>query len=580
MATQQTPPARKSPLARYAPLIVVVVVIAIVAVVIGIASGGDKKKKSDAVTTQTKPGETAFSDVPVLYSEAKAKGTLDSYKWQAHCDTTTGEVAIPILAPPPCVPQPAAANGGNTSTGVTADEIKIGYYSAKPDPAYDPILKAAGAYDSPEASAQAYKDYVEIYQNMYELYGRKIKLVKIQGTGGSTDEVAAKADADQAAADGVFAVMGGPAQARSFEAELARQKILCIAACVTAAPATLLQQYAPYLWGTGPTPEQTSSMTTEFIKKQLLGKNAVYGGDAVKSKPRTFALLSYDTPDGEYKAAWDDFYNKLKDAGVPVAGHISYFLNPQSLAADGRTVATKLKATGATTIVFTGDPIFPSFLTTQMPQQNYFPEWMMAGTVLADTNVFARKFDQQQWAHAFGLQLIPARLPKPQQDSYSLHEWWFGTQPPTSNNYGLIKGYTELLMDGLQLAGPNLTPTTFRDGLYHAPPQASGAQGLGTIATFGNHGFWSGTDLGGLDNAGILYWDPKTVGPDETGNVGPGMYRLVDGGKRYLPGQWPTEPVKLFDPAGTVTIYDAKSIPPELLPKDEPVPANAPTAGK
>ena len=47
-----------------------------------------------------------------------------------------------------------------------------------------------------------------------------------------------------------------------------------------------------------------------------------------------------------------------------------------------------------------------------MTQQNYFPEWVMAGTVLADTNVFARKFDQQQWKHAFGLQLIPARVPK------------------------------------------------------------------------------------------------------------------------------------------------------------------------
>jgi hypothetical protein len=580
MATQQTPPARKSPLARYAPLLAVVVVIAIVVGIIAVAGGGDKKKKSDALTTQTKPGDTPFADVPVLYSEAKDKGTLSNYTWQPHCDTATGNVAIPILYPPPCVPEPKTANPGATSPGVTADTIKIGYYSAKPDPIYDPILKAAGAYDSPEASAQAYKNYVEIYQNLFELYGRKIQLVKIQGTGGSTDEVAAKADADQAAAAGVFAVLGGPAQSRSFEAELARQKILCIAACVTSAPNSILEQYAPYLWGTGPTPEQTSLMTTELIKKQLLGKNAVYAGDELKSKPRTFALLSYDTPDGEYKASWDDFYNDLKKAGLPLVGHISYFLNPSSLAADGRTVATKLKATGATTIVFTGDPIFPSFLTAQMTQQNYFPEWVMAGTVLADTNVFARKFDQQQWSHAFGLQLIPARVPKPQQDSYSVHEWWFGKPPPTANNYGLIKGYVELLMDGLQLAGPKLTPETFRDGLYHAPAQTTGPQGLGLIATFGDHGYWSGTDYGGLDNAGILYWDPKTVGPDETGNVAPGMYRLVDGGKRYLPGQWPTDPVKLFDPAGTVTIYDAKAIPPELVPKDQPLPSNAPAASK
>ena len=59
---------------------------------------------------------------------------------------------------------------------------------------------------------------------MYELYGRKIELVRSSGTGGSTDEVAAKADADKAAAAGVFAVIGGPAQARSFQTELAAQE--------------------------------------------------------------------------------------------------------------------------------------------------------------------------------------------------------------------------------------------------------------------------------------------------------------------------------------------------------------------
>ena len=229
--------------------------------------------------------------------------------------------------------------------------------------------------------------------------------------------------------------------------------------------------------------------------------------------------------------------------------------------------------------MFTGDPIFPKYLTEAMTQQNYFPEWVMAGTVLADTNVFARTFDQQQWQHAFGLQLIPARVPKPQQDSYSLHEWWFGTQPPTQNNYGIIKGDVELMMDGLQLAGPNLTPETFRDGLYHAPPFATGTT-LKAFGSYGNHGFWSGTDYGGLDNAGILYWDPKAKGPDETGTVGFGMYRLVDGGTRYLPGQWPTTPVKLFDPTGSVTIYPANNIPADLVPKSYPVPADAPAAKK
>ena len=573
MATPQTPRARRSPLARYAPALAVVVVIAIIALVIGLFSDG--KKSKDVTTNTTRSGA---ADLPIFYNEAKAAGTLAQYTWPENCDTTTGLVKLPILTPPPCVPVVEGDNGGATSPGVSATTIKIGYYSAKPDPLYDAIFRAAGAYDPPAATAQAYKDYLEIYANAYELYGRKIELVKIQGTGGSTDEVAAKADADKAAAAGVFAVMGGPAQAQNFQTELASKKIMCVGlGCVVAAPQARIEQNAPYLWPYSPTPEQTALHTTELVKKQLVGKKAIYAGDpALRAKTRSVALLSYDTPNGEYKKTWETFYDDLEAAGVPVVGHISYFLNPASLAADGRTVANKLKATGATTIIFTGDPIFPSYLTTNMTQQGYFPEWVMSGTVLADTVVFARKFDQQQWAHAFGLQLTPARLPKPQQDSYTLHEWWFGTQPPTQNNFAIVKGSVELLMDGIHLAGPKLTPETFRDGIYHAPAPAEGPLGLGTITTYGHHGFWPGTDVAGLDNAGILYWDPDATGPDETGTEGKGMYRLRDGGRRYLPGKWPTQPLDMFDPTGTVTVYEAGKIPPELVPKPVPVPADAP----
>jgi hypothetical protein len=576
MATPQTPRPQRSPLARYAPVLAVVVVVAIVVAAIAIIGGGDDDEKQVSTNTST-TGTQSFSNVPILYNEAKEAGTLADYTWAENCDTETGLVKIPVLNPAPCVPVPKGDNGGATSPGVTATTIKLGYYAAKPDPIYDSIFKAAGAYDPPEATAQAVKDYVEIYASQYELSGRKIELVKIQGTGGSTDEVAAKADADKAAAAGVFGVIGGPAQAQSFQAELARKKILCLGTCVLAAPQPTLEEFSPYIWPVGPAPEQTSQHTTEFIEKQLKGKNAEYAGDAeLRGQPRRFALLSYDTPNGQYKDSWEAFYDELKEAGLPLAGHISYFLNPTSLAADGRTVANKLKATGATTIIFTGDPIFPSFLTKNMTEQGYFPEWVMAGTVLADTVVFARSFDQQQWKNAFGLQLTPARVPKPQQDSYTLHQWWFGTQPPTQNNFAIVKGNVELTLTGIQLAGPNLTPETFREGVYHLPPHALGPLGLNTINTYGDHGFWEGNDPAGLDNAGILYWDPEATGPDETGTEDKGMYRLVDGGKRYTHGKWPTTPIKLFDPAGTVTIYEAGQIPPELQPADIPRPADAP----
>ena len=53
---------------------------------------------------------------------------------------------------------------------------------------------------------------------------------------------------------------------------------------------------------------------------------------------------------------------------------------------------------------------------------------------------------------------------------------------------------------------------------------------------------------------------------DELGVDGTGMWTFVDGGKRYLPGEWPKSAPKVFDPNGAVTIYDTQ--PPEAKLKD------------
>ena len=73
------------------------------------------------------------------------------------------------------------------------------------------------------------------------------------------------------------------------------------------------------------------------------------------------------------------------------------------------------------------------------------------------------------------------------------------------------------------------------------------------IYSFGKHGLWPGVDYGGLDNLNLLWWDPNATGEDETGTVGKGSYRYVDNGRRFLPGHYPTEPIKFFDPANTIT---------------------------
>jgi hypothetical protein len=583
MNMQQAPQRRRSPWVRYAPIIVIVVIVVIVAVALGTRSSNNKK--SNNVNVNTPPAKSGVNGVPLFYNDAKAQGTLDKYTWQPNCDTTTGLVAIPIVNPAPCVPT-ATDNGGATTPGVTGTTIKLGVYIAKPDPVYDPILKAVGAYDTPDNNFKAAQDYAQIFNKNYEMYGRTLQIVRINGTGSSTDAVHARADADVAAQDGVFAVLGGPAQTKTFGDELSAKHILCVGACSNPQPQKNFENESPYLWSVGPSPEQTSAMVAQLIKTQLIGKPAQYGGPDVNGKPRTFTLLTYDTPDGVYKSSWDDLKSKIQAIGGTIKDHIDYFLDPSALQQDARTTAARLKSADATSIIFTGDPIFPNFLTKEMAKDNYFPEWIMSGTVLADTNVFARGFDQSEWQHAFGLSLTPVSLPKDKQYQYTVHQWWFGTPPPTDNSYAIAEGDWQLLAAGIQLAGPKLTPQAFKNGLDAFPPVTSSVQPqVNAINTYGDHGYWPNNpdDVMGLDNTAILYWDPNVSGPDETGTVGKGMYRRVLNADRFLlgpnGGNWPAN-IPLFNPANTVTQYGENDIPASLLPKNVPVPANAPNPQK
>jgi Periplasmic binding protein len=498
---------------------------------------------------------------------------VGKYTWQPNCDPSTGKLALPLLSPPPCVPTYNGTNNGgaNGSPGVSASTITIAYYVAKPDPQTDALTKAVGAYDTPDQVTAGVKEYMQIFEQYAELYGRKIKLVLLHGTGAATDDTAARADAIKAADElHAFAVIGGPSQSKAFADELTSRGVMCIGTCLIAQPQSFYAAH-PGLFGVGPLPEQPADDTVELIKKQLEGKDAIYAGDPkLQKEKRKFALLTYDTPDGQFKPVWDAVSKEMAADGMPLATHVSYFLDLTTAQADARTLITKLKTSGATSVIFSGDPLMPEYFTAEATKQNYHPEWIISGTVYADTDVFARSYDQSQWSHAFGIGLVGAQSPEPQHQDYLLHEWYFSKPPPDINTSGIVEGDVQLLFTGLQLAGPHLTVANFTAGMQNQPVPPESPDGLFPIITFGKHGLWPGTDYGGLDNVNLIWWDPTAVGPDETGTVGKGMYRYVDDARRYLPGHFPTTPIKLFDPTDTITQF--VTTPPSLLPHTYPKP--------
>jgi ABC-type branched-subunit amino acid transport system substrate-binding protein len=515
---------------------------------------------------------------PMTTLKAKLQGKTD-IDFGPNCDTTTGRVKIPSVYAPPCVQPFTGKNGGATSQGVTGDEIKIVVYNT--DPAKDPLvagqLRAAGAELNLGAIQDTWQGYIDIYNQMFELYGRKISAEYFTGTAASSDSAAAKADAIAIADKKPFAVLGGPQQSTTvFSDELAHRGVLCLGTCATAVPQRITDANKPYILTNGPSPEQGATLTAEFVGKQAgPGKAEFAGDDATKAKNRVYGIVHYDTPDGQYKGLFETLKSGLKKYKITPKADQSFFLDLSRAQETARTVITKMKDAGVTTIIYTGDPLMPASITKEATAQDYHPEWIVGPTVLVDTAIFGRTYDQTQWAHAFGVQLTPGRTPESIDPTRNLYEWFHGSSPP-NNTYGVINPSVLQFARGAMLAGPKLTPQSFRDGLFRYPP--SGGDPINPRQSWGKHGAWSSTDYYGSEDAAMLWWDPSATGEDEVGQVANGLYRAADGGKRYTRGKFPPKGQGgLFDTASAVTIFE--QIPPEVGLPSYPPPASGSPSG-
>ena len=477
------------------------------------------------------------------------------------CDANTGRIRTISRAAPPCKPI-VTNNGGATSPGVTGDKITLVWYRSKADPAVSAALTAAGASDewpNTEKTINVYKDYLNKH---YNLAGRQIDMPIFQGQAAAKDDAAGISDAI-AVADKhkPFAVIG--AANNAFVDELVARKIICI--CTTSLPNEFYEQRFPYAgWTTLMSSTQGYIQRAEYIGKRLHGRNAKYAGlrdvTPMNQEKRVFGLLWYNTPDGLYKVGADFFEKELSRYGASLKVSLGY---PSDLAAaqeQTRSLISRLKSEGVTSVIFAGDPITPATFTQEAANQQWQPEWIITGSALTDTSLFGRTYNKDQWSRAFGISFLSLRAPEQHTDAYRIHEWHGGRPPDAANTYGVLYAPFFIFGTGVHMAGAKLTPETFAQGLFSYPVTNRGAV-TGPTISWGRHGIWDKDpwkliDLMAYDDVTEIWWDNNAVGPDEVGNEAPGMYRYVDGGKRYLPGTQPTSDPRVFDPKGSPTILE------------------------
>ncbi len=488
------------------------------------------------------------------------------------CDTERGRVKVPDFFAPECYAPFEGDNGGETARGVTGDSVRIVWWIAQEQ---DPILSfitSAILNDDTNADLEAtMRGLLEYYETYYETYGRSVELVVVEGSGNITDEASARADAVKIDEElDPFMVWGGPTLTNAFAEELRARGIPCIAC----GPGQSTEYYteAPGLsYGIVKGPEQLDLLVAEYIGKKLAGDPAIHAGDqAMQDQERVFGRIWIESSAASVESN-TRFEADLAEYGVTIAESQSYALNPATLQESAASVIARMKDAGVTSVIFNGDPIAPREFTNEATAQDYFPEWIVTGSVLVDTAAFSRTYDQQQWSNAFGISNLSARVDRRVGSSYAIYEWFQGEAPAADDSIGVIAPFPGVFYAIMQTAGPDLTIESFQQAIFSGEPtpRALTAASL----SWGSKGIWPENfepDYFGVDDIAEVWWDPEAPGLDEIDNDGVGLWRFVDRGQRYRPGEIPPGAPRAFDIEGTVTIYEERP-PEESTPDYEPL---------
>ncbi len=487
--------------------------------------GGDNAGRGDPGGTQAGPGP-AGGGGPA--SPASGGGSAAP---AGNCEGGERQTREPYS--PPCIVF-SGSNGGSTSPGVSGDTITVAFREGNLPSLYSvagQVAEKANIKDTEEDVRRTIVTYFDYFNKKFQLYGRQAKVVFYKGQGDQLSEFfgggveAANADAIQAAQE-IKAFADLSVLSTPYAEALVRQKVIAMP------PVHMSRQWyqkqAPFAWGVLIDCTRLVESIVDYSMKRLLGFKARYAGEpSYRTQDRKLGLIIPEEP--WYQECANDGERRLNAAGGSFAHRINYKLDFTRLSSDAVGMVAQMKDKGINSLICACDPILPLFLSTQATQQNYRPEWINVGTALTDVDLLGQIYDQEQWRHSFGLSFLDDVFSNMNAEAYRTYKEIRSDEPA----FIAPVLYYPILMFflGVHMAGPNLNPNTFQDGLFKYPP------------TGGETGVWSfgPGDYTGTNDAREIYFDPNVVSPF---NGEKGRYVKTLGGQRFTEN-WPAGEVEV-----------------------------------
>ena len=430
---------------------------------------------------------------------------------------------------PPCVATWAGGdNGGATSMGVTGTTVSVIMYRPKDNAAVDAILRETGTYTPPDAEKQQFQLVADWINKHYQLYGRKITPIYVQGTCDIAPPVDScfRAEADTLASKyKPFAMFwDSNTNEPAFFDELAHKGVVSWGGWGFADGFN--DSLRPYHYDVFMGGDTQAEITGAWYCKRLAGKPAKFAGSAsLKSKTRKVVVIYPNT--ATTTPAAHHLESIIKScAGSSAVVDGPYSSDTSTAAQQSTTNVAKYKAAGCTTALWMSDPIAPAYGTKAAAAQNWSPENVIAGGGLLDYDALAQTYDSGQWAHAFGPSDIGLQTGVDQADAGKIWRAEGKSGSPNANS-NLLTTYFLSLAGGIMAAGPKLTPLTYEYGMLTQPGYDEWSKWHNPLLTYVKYGRGDYTAVSDIRE---VYYDPNKQSPT---NHRPGAYVPLNGGRRY-----------------------------------------------
>lgn len=428
---------------------------------------------------------------------------------------------------PPCLPYWKGNNGGATSKGVTGNTIRV----ALPEVAFENPVNV--------------RPLADFFNRHFQFYGRKIDLVGFKPRGGLNSQPSPEQElADAKKVDEEIDAFASLTTGGRYGAEhhyydaLADRGIISVAhRAGTKTSEAYLESKAPYRWTVLPGIDTMQRHMAEMVCKVLASKAPEYAGPGVSGASRVFGLIYGKAADGT-KPDLTLFRNALKSCGVTPADDVEY-ASAGNQSEDASTMLKMIQANVTSVICFCESSTVSTRLMQAASGEQYRPEWILSTYIDNDVDNAYGQAPPDQATHVIGATFRNKWLSR---ENLFWYRAWRDSNPngvvQPNEGYSLAARYSSLLLlaSGIQMAGPNLTPKTFEEGLLKAQFPNPNAQGPPYYQA--RVGFEGGRHTMIADAA--MYW----FSPSERGTVDPtsfGRVCYVHEGRRYSLGAWPSE---------------------------------------